>query len=271
MDHLDDPDTDAPPDAARKMMVLHQVAAYRELCRRVARSGTHSLIFGAVMLALWYAQFGQGRANNALKLFSLLYLTVAVLEFAVGLMNLFDGVVLMVFGASTLARQYMLMQGMAPGRPSTFFAVFGALWLWQGFNHVRGYNSLRRAFVERPTAAHMRWFEELLREIRSSDPEADPQALDLPSKPRIRGKLLGDLALFLVGGPDQLVIAHRDDVSIIPEEADEDDPDRLPFAGLYAEGQELGRFRLDPENWRNYTSWKAEGGEPPVVRPVRKS
>ena len=32
----------------------------------------------------------------------------------------------------------------------------------------------------------------------------------------------------------------------------------------------VGRFPLDPENWRNYARWKAEGGEPPVVRPARE-
>lgn len=277
----DDDDLGTPPDAHRKRAVLHQVATYRELCRRVARSGRHSLVFGGFMLGFWYLQFGNEPLRwNVQTAFSLLYLATAALEFGVGLVNrffpsaegvLFDGLVLVLFGASTLARQYLIGQGQVRGAGgvSWVFVAFGAVWVYQGVGHVRGYAALRRLFAERPTAAHLRWFEDLLREVRSADPEADPQALDLPTKPRVRGKLLGDTAILLVGGPDGLVIADRAAVDIEPEPDPDDDRSRLPAARLSVDGQPLGRFRLDPENWRNYAAWKAEGEEPPVVRSAR--
>lgn len=261
---MDDPaEPDAPTTAAEKRAVLHQIAAYRELCKRVARSGTHALFLGGFMLLMWYLSFGQ---RNDYKLFSLLYLSVGLLEFAVGLTNrfrpsaegvLFEGVVLIVFGLSTLARQYLLQQGIANnGRPNVIFALFGLYWIFAGVTHVRSYGVLRRQFVHRPSKAHLRWYDDLLRDIRRSVPETDPQALDLPTKPRIRGKLLGDLAILLVGGPDGLLVADRQAVEIDPEPSDE--PGELPTAELIVYGQPLGRFVLHPENWRNYTAWKAE-------------
>ena len=275
MTSMTDPDDeyDTPPDSARKRAVLHQVAAYRELCRRVAKSGTHALLFGGFMLFVWYLQFGNAPLVRILTPFSLLYLGTAVLEFVAGLMNRFfpsaegvllEGVVLVVFGLSVIARQY-LMPG--PGNGGVVFAVFGVFWVVQGVRHVRGYTQLRRLFGERPTAAHLAWFEDLLRDVRDADPDADPQALDLPARPRVRGKLLGDTAIFLVGGPDGLVIADRAGVEIDPEP--DPDPTKLPTAHLRIDGISLGRFRLDPENWRNYAAWKAEGEAPPVVRPAR--
>jgi ABC-type multidrug transport system fused ATPase/permease subunit len=273
MTRMTDPDElHAPPDSARKRAVLLQVAAYRELCRRVAKSGTHALFFGGFMLFVWYLQYGSAPLVKVLSLFSLLYLGTALLEFVAGLMNRFfpsaegvllEGVVLVVFGLSVIARHYL-----SPGpKPPAVFALFGVFWIVQGVRHVRGYAQLRRAFEERPTAAHVAWFEDLLREVREADPDTDPQALDLPARPRVRGKLLGDTAVFLVGGPDGLVVADRDAVEIDPEPTA--DPSRLPTAHLRVDGVAVGRFRLDPENWRNYAAWKAEGEAPPVVQPIR--
>ena len=105
------------------------------------------------MLAIWYALFGQ---NDDFGVFSLAYLTIGSLEFAVGLWNrfapsaegvFFDGVVLLLFGSATLMRQYLMWQGQMAGRPSTFSLLFGAYWVWQGISHIRAYGGLRRAFA----------------------------------------------------------------------------------------------------------------------------
>jgi hypothetical protein len=251
----------------QKRAVLRNVAAYRELCERVRRGSTGGLIFGAIMLAIWYFAIPE---REKFRVFGLIYLGLSALEFTAALWNKFrpsaegvliDGVVLLVFGAATLLRQYLIWQGQMPGRVFPLLLVFGAYMLYSGFSHVRNYAQLRRAFAQRPTADHLRWFDELLREVRRADPAEDPTALDLPTRPPVRGKLLGDTAIFLQAGSDDVVIAARDDVEIEREPAKE--PDRDPVGFLLIEGADLGGFPLDPANWRNYAAWKTEGGQPP--------
>ena len=252
----------------QKRAILRNVAAYRELCRHVRRGATSGLFFGAFMLAIWYFLFGQ---RNDYGVFSLVYLGLAGLEFTVAMWNKFrpsaegvlmDGVVLLVFGGATAVRQVLFMMGILPGGgPGAFMLIFAALWLWQGFGHVKQYLAIRRAFSERPTPEHLRWFEGLMREVREADPSTDPDALDLPTRPPFRAKLLGDTALFLApGGGDPLIVARNQvQIKCIPSK----DPDRDPEAYLVIEGDDFGRFRIDPDNWRNYAKWKTDGGQPP--------
>ena len=244
----------------QKRAVLRNVAAYRELCERVRRGATSGLIFGVIMLALWYFMFGQ---RNDYRVLSLIYLGLGGLEFTVALWNklrpsaegvLMEGLVLMAFGVASLARQ-LLLGVLSP------FILLGLYWLWAGFSHVQNYAQLRRAFAQRPTADHLRWFDELLREVRRANPAEDSTALDLPSRPPVRGKLLGDTAVFLQAGSDDVVIAARDDVEIEREPAKGQDRD--PVGYLLIEGADFGGFPLDPDNWRNYAAWKTEGGQSP--------
>jgi hypothetical protein len=260
----------------QKRAVLRNVAAYRRLCHQVRRKATGGLIFGAFMLGIWYFLLPERGALGKYGPLGLIYLGLAGLEFTVALWNklrpsaegvLMDGLVLCVFGASTLARQYLVWQnGMAP---SVVLALLGAFWVWSGVSHARGYAGLRRAFAIRPTADHLRWFDELLREVRDADPTDDPAALDLPTRPPTRGKLLGDTAIFLQAGSDDPVIAARTDVEIERQPARS--ADRDPVGYLVIEGADFGSFPLDPDNWRNYERWKIEGGEPPPPMPVRRA
>src|SRR5690349_14406751 len=97
----------------QKRAVLRNVAAYRVLCQRVRRGATGGLIFGAFMLGIWYLIPNRGQFGK-FSPFGLIYLGLAALEFTVALWNkvrpsaegvLMDGLVLTVFGASTLLRQ----------------------------------------------------------------------------------------------------------------------------------------------------------------------
>ena len=121
--------------------VLRNVAAYRGLCAQVRRSSTGGLFFGALMLFLWYVAFGQ---RNDFSPFSIVYLGLAALEFSVAMWNrispsaegiLFDGLVLMVFGLTTLVRYALSTQGVKAGPPpSVVFVLLSVYWLFSGFN-----------------------------------------------------------------------------------------------------------------------------------------
>lgn len=263
---------DEPLDPRDVRVLLRNVGAYRLLRQQVRRKANWSLIFGLIMLAVWWMVFGQ-RGGKFDDPFSLIYLGLAVIEFVSGVVNklfpsaegvLIDGLVLFAFGGANVARAALIFQNR--GNVDVFYAVFGAYWLFSGFNVMRSYAGLRRAFAVRPTPEHIRWFEGLMRDVRGADPEADPTALDLPTRPPVRGKLLGDNAFFLHAGSDELIIAGRDEVEI--ERVPNKSPDREPVGYLVVHGQDFGGFPLDPDNWRNYAAWKGRGGEPPVARPA---
>ena len=253
------------------------MAAYKELCDKVRRSATGGLIFGALMLLIWYLM----PDGQKYKTFGLIYLGLAALEFTAALWNkftpsaegiLFDGIVLIVFGGSNLVRQYLIWSGQLPGPRGgshMIWVLFGLWMLFQGWGHIRSYFQVRRAFgALRPTREHLRWYNDLIREVRQADPSADPTALDLPTKPPLRGKLLGDTAVFLQPN-GEVLIASRRRVEIEPVAGKGDQP----VAELTIEGDDFGRFPLDPDNWRNYAAWKGAGGQapaPPEVRPARR-
>src|SRR5262245_52097125 len=101
---------------------LQQVAAYRELCRGVRRSGRENIFFALILLYLAYA-VSQGQANGVLLT---LYVTLAVGELLVGLFKLLkpsaegiflDGVVLLVFALYTLGIMYLRFQAGMPLDP----------------------------------------------------------------------------------------------------------------------------------------------------------
>ena len=251
--------------------LLRNVGAYRQLRRHVRQRASWGLGFGAIMLAIWYFLLPD---KDKFGPFGLSYLVLAGLEFTVALWNklkpsaegvLFDGLVTLLFGVANLGWVAWLWQQNA-ATPGPVSLVFGIICLASGFSTIRSYAGLRRAFAVRPTAEHLRWFEDLIRDVRAADPQADPTALDLPTRPPVRGKLLGDTAFFLQAGSDELFIAGRDEVQI--ERAPAKSPDREPVGYLVIHGQDFGGFPLDPDNWRNYAAWKGRGGEPPVARPA---
>jgi hypothetical protein len=247
-------------EAEQKRNILRRVAAYRDLCNRVRRSSTTSIVFGGIMLAFWY-----GVLPEAMKfqIFGLIYLGLAMLEFGTGLLNRFfpsaegvllEGVVLFAFGGWNLGREILIWQGILPGRFSAVFAAFGGWWLFQGLNVCRSYFGLRRLFALRPSSEHIRWFEQLVREIRTADPKTDPQALMLPSEPYLSAKLLGDTAIFLF--PDgQVEVLARSDVRLDIEPTE--NPER-PRGVLMLGGYVLRPFPLSRANWENYQRWKSE-------------
>jgi hypothetical protein len=248
--------------------VLRNVAAYRHLRQEVRRKANWGLGLGAFMCVIWYFLFGQ--RGDYSSPFSITYLGLACLEFGAALINkvfpsaegvLIDGIVLFGFGGVNLARAILRLQ--AGGGPDWFYIVFGAYWMFAGFGHVRSYLALRRAFARRPSSEHLRWFDDLLRDIRAADPENDPTALDLATRPPVRGKLLGDTAFFLQAGSDDVLIAAREDVEIERDAG----KGRGPVGYLIVEGADLGGFPLDRENWKNYADWKTRGGQPPPPMP----
>lgn len=243
------------PTGAETRTMLRNVGAYRGVVGHVRRSAWYSFAFGAFFTFNWYSL----PAKDQFAPFGLLYLALGVLEFTVGLLNLvkpslegilFDGVVLIFFGVQSAARQFLL------GVPSTWL-LFSAYLAYSGVQRCRNYFQIRRAFPVRPTSANLKWFDDLIRDVRKADPANDPAALDLASTPPLRAKLIGDSAFLIASGTNDLIILAADEFDLDEVQAG-DGPSR---ASLRLEGVSGKPFPLDADNWRNYHEWKRANGQ----------
>jgi hypothetical protein len=242
---------------------LQQVAAYRELCRGVRRSGRENIFFALIMLFLAYV-VSKGQANVVVLT---LYLILAVGELLVGLFKLLkpsaegiflDGIVLLVFAVFNLGFQYV---GFQNGRPLDPIIIFlGLFMLFGAVNRFKAYGQLRLLFAERPSAEHMAWFDDLVREIKAADPQSDDLALDLPTSPHWKAKLLGTTAFFVTLKGNSVLVAGPHDFELLREKADHGTGRRkglLRFHDVPAP-----EFEISDVTWANYQKWRAANPMP---------
>jgi hypothetical protein len=252
-------------DDAVMRQELQRVAAYRELCAGVRRGGRHNVVFAGLMLLLAASVAGNG--DITVYLFGLL----ALAELFIGLYKwlvpsaegvLLDGMVLLAFGGWNLVRNAMIVQ--AGGQIQNFSLFIGLFLVWGAVGRFRTYGQLRRLFADRPTRDQIAWFDDLAAEIRRSDPESDPTALDLPTRPRWKGKLLGSTAFLVAAKGEGAVVAGPWDIDIVPKDKSGRRGYRVTLR-LY--GNEFPSFEIDDASLDNFRSWAAAArGEPAEPR-----
>ena len=237
---------------------LQQVAAYRELCRQIRVSGRGNIFFALLMLFLAYSNWKLGQADWML----ILYAALALAELGAGLLKwafpsaegvLIDALILLLFAVFNLGIAGLQVQ---QGRNPSLIAVFLSLFLLSGaVSRFRSYSGLRRLFAERPSRDQIAWFDELVYEIRTADPETDDQALDLPTKPHWKAKLLGSTAFFVARRGDAVVVAGPFDFDLTPDGRDR--RTGLTRVLLHIHGQTYPEFGIDDASWDNYRKWLA--------------
>lgn len=243
-------------DETEMRMRLQQVAAYRELCRGVRRSGRDNIVFAALMAFLAYMVW-----KNGLNPFFLVFYGILIgSELAVGLYkwafpsaegHLFDGLVLLVFVAVNLGIEILIPRG---GRPNPVIILFSLLILSQAISRFRYYAQLRRLFAERPSAEHIAWFDDLVREIHAADPESDDLALDLPSSPHWKAKLLGSMVFLVAPRGDEALVVGPEDLEIRREKIDRGTGRRR--AVIRIDDIPYPEFEITDATWANYQKWR---------------
>lgn len=237
---------------------LQQVAAYRELCRYVRKSGRGNVFFACLMLFLAYASWQAGLRGWV----AVFYGVLALAELGVGFLKwvfpsaegvLLDGLILLMFAAVNLGSTLLRLQ--RGGNPDAVALIIGVMMLSGAASRFRNYGSLRRLFARRPTADQMAWVDDLAHEIRTADPEADDLALDLPTKPHMRAKLLGGTAFFVERRGTAFLVAGPDEFALVPEGADRRTGRQRVV--LYIHDQVFPDFPIDDASWDNYRKWLA--------------
>jgi hypothetical protein len=238
-------------------MQLQRVVAYRELRAGVRRSGRGNVFFALVMLFFAYLVWEQRAAAGGVPLAAVLYGALAVGELLVGLFKwlfpsaegvLLDGFVLLAF----VGYNFLALLG---GRPPAWVILFGLFMLWAAVGRFKAYAQLRRMFAHRPSPEHLAWFDDLVAEIRAADPQADELALDLPTKPHWKVKLLGTTAFFVGAKGDPVWVAGPDDFELLREKADHGTGRRKALLRLGAD--HAAEFQITDATWANYAKWRA--------------
>ena len=245
-------------DEAMMRLRLQTVAAYRELCRSVQRGGRENVVFSLFMLGLAYLMY----SANGPVLIVFVYAALAFGELLVGLFKwtfpvaeavILDGLVLLVFAGINFGREFLAFQAGLP--PSTTGIFFGFLMLYFALGRFKNYRDLRRLFAERPSVEHIAWFDDLVREIQAADPHTDQLALDLPTRPHWKAKLLGGTAFFVARSGNTVWIAGADDFTLRRAKVDPGTGRRKALLNIYGEG--YPEFELEDVSWSNYTKWVA--------------
>jgi hypothetical protein len=244
---------------------LQRVAAYRELCATVRRGGRHNAVFAALMLLLAVSVIR--RPGNEVS--GYVFGALALAELLIGLWKwlapsaegvLLDAVVLLAFGGWNVARPALPAQFGGNAQGQGFSVALGLFLVWGAVGRFRAYGQLRRLFADRPTRDQLAWFDDLAAEIRRSDPESDPTALDLPTKPHWMGKLLGSTAFLVARKGETAVVAGPWDIDLVRKGKPGRRGDRVVLM-LY--GQVTQPFEIDAATYDNFQAWAAAArGEP---------
>jgi hypothetical protein len=240
---------------------LQNVAAYRELRRSVQRSGRENVVFALVMLGLAYYTFQPNGVGIAAIVF-MLYVGLALAEFAVGLFKvlapsaegiLLDALILLLFAGWNLGWQALAF--MLLPRPNIVIVIFGLYMLMGAFARFKNYLQLRKMFAERPAREHIVWFDDLVHEVQISDPLTDPSALDLPTQPHWKAKLLGGTAFFVSANGNAVWVVGPEEFTLKREKTDRGKGYRKALLSIHGEG--YPEFEIDDVSWENYAKWMA--------------
>ena len=154
---------------------LQTVAAYRELCRSVRRSGRENVVYACLMFGFAYFVHTAGGPQSEIVV--LLYGILGFGELLVGLYKwafpsaeglILDALVLLAFvGVSVWLSYDRFQRGWGISPISVFFNLY---MFFAAINRFKAYGELSRLFAERPDPEHVAWFDDLVREIQASDP-----------------------------------------------------------------------------------------------------
>jgi hypothetical protein len=194
---------------------MQRMADYRTTCRFLNHSGKQGIVFGCVFLLIGYASF-------AGDLVSYLYLGLGVLELLIGVLNRYrpsafgivlDGIMLILLGIWNLS---WLGMAVGQGLPIPWFSgVFGALVIIVGIQRIRRYPRVKAAFDDPPTEEQKAWFDEIIKEIQESTPDAAGDVVEFRAGFVWKGKRYGDTAIFVDKMDMENLIVDRGDIDWI--------------------------------------------------------
>jgi xanthosine utilization system XapX-like protein len=234
---------------------LQKVVAYRELCRKVRHSGQENIVYAFILGGFAFFSW------NPNGLYLIVICVLLASEFLVGLVKWFlpsaecfilDGIVFLLLGAYYLGIAYLLFRLIGKAPPA--LVLVGAYTVFGGFSRLNVYKIYRKLFAERPSAQHIAWFDELVHEIRTADPHTDNQALDLPTGPHWKAKLLGSTAFFVALRSTAVWVLGPEDFAIALDKPDYTSDKHKAILNVHNRVYPV--FGISSATWENYQKWR---------------
>lgn len=248
-----------PLDIDDMRQTLARVSIYRQVCEQVRAGAGHTFFNGALFLGLAFVNYRMIGGFHPILLGPIIIGSAEVLVAIWKRLRpspecvLLDALLQVAFVLSIVGREgWFFLQF---NQPPSAISVFIGLWVaYDAYNTFGYYLSLRRVFVERPSAEHLAYVDDLTYEVANGDPHTDPAVVDIPTKPHLKAKLLGDVAFFFDFRSRELFVCTRDEMA-------------LTRYGGGSEGvltilqQQFPPCPLDSATWNNYAAWRSAGGD----------
>lgn len=254
-------------EPSEMLVAFRQVAAYRQIIKHISQSANGTLVWGGILFFLWFMVYGNnGQPRwDRIPVYGYIHLALASTEILVGLWKKFapspvafllDAIVLLGFVGSWAWRAYDDYQRV--GTVPIVSVGVCLYFLYTAYQQFQAWQHINRALIYRPSREQLAKFDEIVRDVRRANPEADTTALDLRTRPGWRALLLGDIAFFVASTGDIVVAPKSDvDLEIETDEGEANGPGETRPAVLWLPGGQFGPFPLDPRNAANFVAWKS--------------
>jgi hypothetical protein len=248
-----------------KVMLLTMVSVYRTVMKSISQSANGTLIWGGLLLGLWYMVYARNGMPKweKLPIYAYIHLAVAVIEVGIGLWEKFAPSLWCILANVFLLSLFFFSNGwrafqeyQRQGRPDYLSVGLGLYMLFLAIQQFRNWLQLRSLLTVIPSRAQLKWFDGLVKEVRLADPENDSTALKLKTDPRWNAKLLGDISFF-VNSSGEVTVTDRDGVELVLLGPADNETMTRP-ALLVLDGDRFGPFPIDGVNIRNFREWKGD-------------
>ena len=199
---------------------LTQGANFLMVRRLLRGAGIGSIVFGVIAIGLGAYSIQENPVNAILLLLGVLLLAegiwIVTAPSPAGMVV--DGVALLLLGLWNLFVSLANMSAGA-GRPGAFVAL-GAFQIFWGIQSFRRYGRFANLPMKKPDEAMGKWLDGVLNSMAAGSKEtpdrADFLALVGGKKDTWKGRLLEDVAFFMRGKDEEILIAGKQECSVTP-------------------------------------------------------
>jgi hypothetical protein len=236
---------------------LQRAADFRTVRRALRPASIGSIIFGIIAVVIGINTLEDNSINAFLILLGLFLLGegiwILVQPTPIGM--LVDGFALCLLGAWNLLVTFLNVQAGATGPRG--FAILGLFQIGLGIQSFRRYGRFAGSGQGAVSAEAIKRVDELVAGITqmSMNTAVDVIEFSVGAQPW-KARLRDDLGVFVAGAEEDVVLAAKSEVAIVPEEAMGD----KAFKATFRLGGHTYTGTLSPEAYRRYEAWHTARG-----------
>ncbi|MGH9812360.1 MAG: hypothetical protein ACRD4T_04420 [Candidatus Acidiferrales bacterium] len=233
---------------------LQRAADSRSVRKRLKPAAIGSIIFGVIAIGLGIASLEDSALNAFLVLlgFFLLGEGIWLLVQPTPVGMIVDGIALCLLGLWNLLVTVANMQSGAGGFRG--FAVLGIFQIIMGIQSFRRYGRFAHLAGGTASAEAIQRVDALVAGIATASMKTSADIIEFAAGGQPwKGRLAPDLAVFVAGAEEEVVLAGKSEVTIAPQEP----VAGKSFAALFQLGPHSHKGSLSPEAYQRYEIWRS--------------